>query len=119
MPEALSNAAARFVDSLKDIVGRANQSCQPGENKTTSDEASGPDFPPWALPRSRCYARPPKTAGLNHLPANERRNSQTNFSRAPNQGKGECAVTRNTKQTPDHQIAAFLHSQSGWNCECR
>ena len=77
--------------------GVANQFRQPGENKTTSNETSGPDFPPWALPHSRCYARPPETAGLNHLPANERRNSQTNFSRAPNQGKGECAVTRNAK----------------------
>src|SRR6185437_3753051 len=101
------------------VRGFPNQFRQPGENKTANDETLGPDLPPAALSRSRRCARPQQTPGLNHLPGDERRNPKADFARSRNQGQGEGTVTRNAKQTPDQKITAFLHSQPGWNCECR
>src|SRR5882762_5049041 len=99
--------------------GMRTSFANPAEDKTANGETSRPDLSPRALPRCRCCACAPETAGLNHLPGNERRNAKADFARSPDQGKGEGAVARNAKQTPDHKIAAFLHSQPCWNRECR
>src|SRR2546429_7892736 len=93
-----------------------------GESKEASGTTSRGDRQSGILSsvcgQTRTHA--PKATRFNKLPSDEPGDAKPDFSRARDEGESKSAFARNSKQVPNHKIAAFLHSKTSGHCKrCR
>src|SRR5438132_8171652 len=105
-----------------DLVGRSYQLHQSSESKTAARTDSRCDRQSGILSsvcgQTRTHA--PKATRFNKLPSDEPGDAKPDFSRARDEGESKSAFARNSKQVPNHKIAAFLHSKTSGHCKrCR